>query len=220
MKRILIVGEKEKGCNVNYYNAIQASHAEPVQCDFEMPLAPQVEQCETVLFPGGVDINPKCYGKENVASVKIDDELDSIELSIIDIAVTLRRQILGICRGLQILNVFFGGTLIQNVEHCELHTRDGDYDRAHETLLLPNCFLHDLYGSQKICVNSARHQAIDVLGKGLSSIQWASDGVIEAVIHNTLPIVAVQWHPERMCLANRRPDTVDGLCLFDAFVHG
>ena len=69
-------------------------------------------------------------------------------------------------------------------------------------------------------MNSAHHQGVDRLGEGLRVIQRSEDGVVEALVHERLPILCVQWHPERMCLDHRRPDTVDGGKLLESFVKG
>ena len=125
---------------------------------------------------------------------------------------------LGICRGLQIINVFFGGSLVQNVDDCAVHERLGTVDRVHETSVPHSSFLYSVYGAEKIAENSAHHQAIKRLGAGLKPMQYCGDGLIEAVRHESLPIIALQWHPERMCLACARKDTVDGLCIFRYFL--
>ena len=116
---------------------------------------------------------------------------------------------LGICRGIQIINVFFGGTLCQDLP-CHAAT-DGK-DRFHTVYtvrspLLPVC--------GPVCrVNSAHHQAVDALGRGLRAIQWAEDGTVEALCHDCLPIWGVQWHPERLPgeLGERLFQAFLGLC--------
>lgn len=101
-------------------------------------------------------------------------------------------RVLGICRGHQVINVFFGGTLVQDLPG---HGAAGDIDRLHfvRTAASP---LRELYGERHV-VNSAHHQAVDRLGSGLRALQWAPDGTVEALCHRTLPVWGVQWHPER-----------------------
>ena len=218
MKNVLIIGAKEDGVKINYYNAVSALGATPYPFD---KLAPResVLRADAIIIPGGCDVNPALYHEENVSSVDIDDELDRIELYVLSEARELKIPVLGICRGLQIMNVFLGGSLIQNVEHCEIHKKENDMDKVHGTTVYKEkSFIYDIYGSERISVNSAHHQAIKALAKGLRAVQHSDDGVIEAVCHESLPFYGVQWHPERMCLANARRDTVDGLNVFEFFL--
>ena len=115
--------------------------------------------------------------------------------------------------------MFFGGTLIQNIFCCEKHKRYHEQDRVHCTEVKENSFLYEIYESRTICVNSAHHQAVKDLGRGLVPVQYSDEGLIEAMYHESLPVYSVQWHPERMCLKNQRSDTVDGLKLFGFFIN-
>ena len=151
------------------------------------------ERCDFLLLPGGGDLEPWRYGQENTASHGLEPERDSAELELIDRFVTLRKPVLGVCRGMQTINVFFGGTLIQDMRG---HNAADGSDRYHwvRTAASP---IRDLCGERCI-VNSAHHQAVDRLGTGLQAVQWAPDGIVEAVCHRSLPVWAVQWHPERL----------------------
>ena len=100
---------------------------------------------------------------------------------------------MGICRGLQTVNVFFGGTLVQDLPG---HGAADGADRLHSVRTARSSLLR-ICGEEAV-VNSAHHQAADRLGQGLEAVQWAADGVVEAVEHRTLPVWAVQWHPERL----------------------
>ncbi len=217
MKRVLIVGNNETCRNANYFKAVEAVGLEAVQCNFDFPLE-ELASCDGVLLPGGVDLNPCLYEQENTASFDVNDTLDKIEYSVIKKALELNKVIFGICRGLQILNVYFGGTLQQNVAHCEIHKCiSSEEDRVHDTEVVENYFIHSIYKSKHIAVNSAHHQAVEQLGKGLIATQFSCDGIVEALVHESLPVFAVQWHPERMCLEHARQDTVSGLPLFEYF---
>lgn len=130
-----------------------------------------------------------------------------------------KKPVFGICRGLQLINVFFGGSLHQDLPDCAVHRCiSSTQDNAHPTRVERNSFLFRAYGEECIRVNSAHHQGIKGLGEALRPVQYSEDGLIEGLCHETLPIWAVQWHPERMCLAHRRGDTVDGLGLFRLFM--
>ena len=124
------------------------------------------------------------------------------------------KPILGICRGLQLLNVYFGGTLHQHIlGHAQVCGRD----HLHIVHAAPG-LLRALYGA-RFTVNSAHHQAVETLGGGLKVLACAPDGTVEAIAHKALPAFAVQWHPERLCGAFSRPETVDGAALLSALLR-
>lgn len=211
MKKILIAGRKDQ--TENYVAAVQGVGAIPtVSLDLQDP-----DDFDGLLMPGGYDINPALFGQENAGSNGIDDDLDQRQMAILDVFVKAKKPILGICRGLQVLNVYFGGTLIQHLENHQIHRCPGT-DLIHTTKVTEDCFLNRIYESNEFVTNSCHHQAIDRLGKGLKPVQYAEGPVIEAVIHETLPIIALQWHPERMAFAKRREDTVDGEKIFRYFL--
>lgn len=165
--------------------------------------------CGALLLPGGGDVEPWRYGRGNTASRGLEPERDTAELMLLERFIAAGKPVLGICRGIQIINVFFGGTLCQDLP-CHAAT-DGK-DRFHTVCtvrspLLPVC--------GPVCrVNSAHHQAVDALGRGLRAIQWAEDGTVEALCHDCLPIWGVQWHPERLPgeLGERLFQAFLGLC--------
>lgn len=174
-------------------------------------------QFDALLLPGGADIDPALFHQPLKGARNIDRATDLRQLQTLDAFIKTGRPVLGICKGMQIINIYFGGTLIQHIRTAAAHQSD-DGDLTHQTWTTKNSFLYEIYGSRFV-TNSAHHQAVGRLGRGLHIIQETTDHVPEAVIHDTLPLVAVQWHPERMCMAHSRPDTVDGMKLFDAFIR-
>lgn len=218
MKKIAIIGKREIGKNENYYAAVEACNALAVTLASFDDMN-RIEDVDGIIIPGGVDINPALYQEENIDCRDINEELDHLEMEVIKEAVRYKKPILGICRGHQILNVFFGGSLIQNVERCDLHEQVAGEDKVHTGIVKKESFLYDVYGEEQIQINSAHHQAVKKLGENLEAVQFSEDGIIEAFFHTQLPILGVQWHPERMCLKNTRTDTVDGLKLFTYFIH-
>ncbi len=204
----------EKEINMaNYLNALRGFGAEPVCVDDRVD--PNV--FDGLLLPGGGDIDPSYYHEENNGSVGIDPALDRIQFSVLDSFLRTGKPVFGICRGCQLINVAFGGTLIQNLESRAFHARDTEeigkpgnvYDKIHSSRAVSGSFVETLYGKE-FAVNSSHHQAVDRLGEGLRADQYSADGVIETISHRTLPIWAVQWHPERMSFDMHRDDTVDG----------
>lgn len=210
MKKILIAGNPE---NVpNYINAMKALGAftkeslDPADADY----------FDALLLPGGGDMEPSLYGETNQGSAGIDLELDRQQLKLMDIFVRSGRPVLAICRGHQLANVYFGGTLIQDLPTADVHRHIG-HDQAHLSHAVSGSILAQIYGTD-FPVNSAHHQGIKDLGKGLSVIQTSHDGVIEAIVHESLPVLGLQWHPERMCFDKRREDTVDGSLILAHFL--
>lgn len=149
-----------------------------------------------LVLPGGGDIAPELFGQANQGSVQIDETLDLFQLKILEEYCKEKKPILGICKGMQVINVYFGGTIIQHLPTAYTHAyRDGD--QFHMTIATKDSILSRIYGN-RFPVNSAHHQGIGVLGNDLEAIQFAEDQVIEGIIHKKLPIIGVQWHPERM----------------------
>lgn len=171
-----------------------------------------------LLLPGGCDVNPSRYGKNRIPGETVDDDLDALQFSVLTRFLEAGRPVLGICRGHQLLNVAFGGTLIQHLPGAENHmSLTSGEDNTHAVHIEQNSFLSRIFGADCI-VNSSHHQGIDIPGEGFRTVMWSEDGVIEAVEHETLPVWGVQWHPERMCFRHRRNDTVDGSGVFCFFL--
>jgi putative glutamine amidotransferase len=152
-----------------------------------------------VLLTGGGDIAPEYYGQPNTASREITPTRDQIETDLLNWAVEHQRPVLGICRGIQMINVFFGGGLIQDIPsqlHSPINHDNGDPHPVH----LTDPRMRAAVGAEELRVNSYHHQGVtpDLLAPGLEAVACcAEDGLIEAVIHRAHPILGVQWHPER-----------------------
>lgn len=145
-----------------------------------------LDLCDGFIVTGGEDLDPSFYKEENNGSRGCDIPMDLGDKKLIEYAVKHKKPLLGICRGIQSLNVFLGGNLLQDIGK----THQG---KKHEVLVKNNPF-----GWEKIItVNSYHHQAIKELAKSLEAIaSSSSDSIIEAVVHKELPIFGVQWHPE------------------------
>jgi len=204
--KILIAGETGKF--KNYSDAVSGVGAEPTVSLTETDFS----RFDSLILPGGDDIDPSFFGQENNGSEGIDIELDKAQFAILDAFVKAQKPVFGICRGHQLINVYFGGDLIQDLPTARQTHRwnEDDGDKVHPTIAEPGSLLEQLYGTTEFHTNSAHHQGLGKLGRGLKAIQHAPDGVIECIVHESLPVVGVQWHPERMCFAHKRADTVDG----------
>lgn len=153
--------------------------------------------CDGLILPGGGDITPAFFGQKNKGSRNIDTELDILQFHALELCLNNNLPILGICKGMQLINVAFGGTIVQDMENRHLH-QTTDLDLYHDTTIAPCSFLYSLYG-KTARVNSCHHQCIARLGKGLNVLQKSCDDECpEAICHETLPILGVQWHPERL----------------------
>jgi putative glutamine amidotransferase len=192
----------------NYVAALEGVGLEPV-VTLDMAAACA---CAGLLLPGGGDIDPALFGQKNQGSQGIDRELDEKQLALARRFLADKKPVLGICKGHQILNVALGGTLIQDLATAPAHRYNGQ-DSVHACVSLEGSLLRRLYG-RRYAVNSAHHQGLARLGQGLRVTSYAADGTVESVEHDTLPVLGVQFHPERMCFQKARPDTVDGALLF------
>lgn len=204
MKKIAVAGYIDS--TSNYTDALMRIGAVPV---VTLSLSDEeIKSYDGLLLPGGGDINPIFFHEPNTASQNIDTALDVMQFTLLHQFITACKPVLGICKGMQLINVHFGGNIIQHCHYAAFHTYQGK-DSVHPVTAAPHSFLARLYGDS-FCVNSAHHQCLGRLGNHLSAIAYSYDNIIEAVIHDSLPVYGLQWHPERMCFAHRREDTVDG----------
>lgn len=194
----------------NYLRAMEAAGAAVLASEDPADSA----GCGGLLLPGGGDLDPWRYGQADTACRDVDPARDQAELALLERFVSAGMPVLGICRGMQVINVFFGGTLAQDVPG---HGQAGGIDRLHRLRSAPSP-LRDLTGQAPV-VNSAHHQAADRLGAGLTAVQWTPDGVAEALLHRSLPVWGVQYHPERLAGPLSRRGAADGGCLLGAWVR-
>ena len=172
--------------------------------------------CDALILPGGSDITPGFYGQEVRGSRGINTELDLLQIQALEYFTRVGKPVLGICKGMQLINVYFGGTLIQDLSNHKEHQQE-EGDLLHPSIITTDCILRDLYGDE-FTINSNHHQAVDKLGKNLHIIQMSHDNVIEGIVHDTLPIIAVQWHPERCPAIQTKKASLPGNLLLRAFL--
>lgn len=189
--KIVIVGRKND--TINYEKYAASIPAIPITT---LSLG-EMSSCDALLLPGGGDITPAFFGENISGSRNIDTELDILQFQALDYALRRHIPVLGICKGMQVINVAFGGTITQDLPTASIHQYCGR-DQYHSTVIREDSCLYRLYGKEAF-VNSAHHQGIHRLGAGLQPIQWCpDDNCIEAIVHETLPVLGLQWHPERL----------------------
>ncbi len=163
-----------------------------------------VERLDGIIVTGGVDVDPGLYGEKNTHSQGVNPERDAFEINLIRESRTRQVPILAICRGTQALNIAFGGSLFQDIpasiEGALRHTRAEDgTETYHQTKLICDSVLKDIFGADEIRTNSSHHQSIREPGDGLTILAKATDGVNEAIqCFDDRCTIGVQWHPERM----------------------
>jgi putative glutamine amidotransferase len=185
-----------------------------------IPLLDRDEETLRSIYPfldglfltGGVDIDPSCYRHQRHPRCgRTDPPRDWTETRLLEWAMCDRKPILGVCRGLQMINVALGGSLLQDVptqlagaiEHDSLPTAGSNNSNLvmHPVRIAAGTNLLNIIGAAEIEVNSTHHQAIGELARGLAASAWAPDGLIEAIEasdNDDAYLVAVQWHPEDM----------------------
>ncbi len=185
-----------------YSEKVAASGGLPVQLPGSVDPEAVVARLDGLLLTGGTDVDPARYGATPGPNLwAIEPERDAFELAVVAAAAERGIPILGICRGIQILNVGCGGTLVADLpsDSGEAHSSMA-YPRhvgRHEVTFEAGSVLADLYGSSAM-VNSYHHQAVEAVGSGLNVVARAKDGVVEAVEHENGRIIGIQWHPEMM----------------------
>jgi gamma-glutamyl-gamma-aminobutyrate hydrolase PuuD len=213
-KRVLIPFRSAKKV-VSYGDAARAGGAEPVTRSVEHELS--MEGFDGLLLMGGSDVNPARFGgTARPETDPPDDERDERELALIREAIERDLPIFGICRGLQILNVYHGGTLVQHLEATARHDpqKDDPAGPAHEVAFVPESKLARIAGAAMWQVNSRHHQAVLELGAHLHvAARDLADGTVEGIERpDKRFIVAVQWHPEDQ--TKKHPEQ---LRLFESF---
>jgi len=189
-----------------YVKAIEDEGGEPVVIPTNATpheIARLVTGCDAVLLPGSpADVDPQKFGAEkHPQTAAADPGRDNLDELLLQDAHNLRKPILGICYGLQSLNVWRTGTLVQHIENTAVnHSAGRAVEFAHKVQIEPESKLASMLLEKQVSVNSSHHQAADCTGDGLRIVaKCPEDGVIEA-LEGTAPdhfVMAVQWHPER-----------------------
>lgn len=204
-----------------YVKSLERAGAEVCWIELEEPekAAEQAAKCDGLLLPGGADVDPVLYGQERIEACGKPNELrDKAEPIILKRFYETGKPIFGICRGIQLINVVFGGTLIQDIKPTQKQKHSDFLNRArytHEVVIKDDSELYNIIGSKNIPVNSMHHQAIDRVADGFKVSAVSDDGFIEAIEKEDYDFfIAVQWHPEHM---SKKFDLQQKL--FDEFVR-
>lgn len=219
---IEVNGIKRVYVNDDYVQAVLKAGATPLilpLCEDINVIKQMIACLDGLIITGGEDIHPSYYHEEpSTLCGEFSYHRDRYEFQLMAAFEATNKPILGICRGAQALNVFFGGTLYQDLSlkpDCHImHRQAGSRGYGcHSIEVVPGSFLDAIYQTGDL-INSYHHQAIKDLGAGLVVAATSKDGVIEAVQHQTKPIYAVQFHPEVMVANDQK-----ALQLFKQFVE-
>jgi putative glutamine amidotransferase len=216
-----------EGSLPQYEDAVRGAGGEPVRIELDLTPAQvraQIEGCDGFLLPGSrADVDPRKYGADrHPKTAAADDKRELTDQLLLEGAYEKRKPVLGICYGLQSLNVFRAGTLVQHVESAINHSPGRGVANAHAVTIKPESKLASIVGaSRAVPVNSSHHQSVNAVGNGLRAVAWsAEDGIVEA-LEGTAPdhfVMAVQWHPERS--VNEGPEVAESArAIFRAFIE-
>ncbi|HEX8903957.1 MAG TPA: gamma-glutamyl-gamma-aminobutyrate hydrolase family protein [Longimicrobiaceae bacterium] len=216
--------------NQRYFHACTAVGAIPwmvplLNDDLET-LRAIYDRLDGIFLPGGVDMDPASYGCDrHDLCGRTDPPRDEVELMLARWAMEDGKPVFGVCRGMQVVNVAAGGSLVQDCDALFPGSIKHDYfpgagwardHLAHPVRIAEGSRLHEAFGATEVPVNSMHHQGICELGEGLVATAWAQDGLVEALeaAREDHFLVGVQWHPEMLV------DTHDGTRrLFEAFIE-
>lgn len=210
--RLLDIDNNYIGVNQQYVAAFNENDAVPYMVSTDVSnIENIVEEFDGLLVTGGVDIEPTFYGEERkFGQPNHDHDFDVFDLAIIKAFRAKGKPILGVCRGLQAINVAYGGNLYQDVDTFYkdlggIHKESKEYRKiAHKVEVAKDSKLYEILKEEITDVNSYHHQAIDRLAEGFKVSARSLDGVIEAIEADN--IIAVQWHPEKMRDVGRQND--------------
>ncbi len=220
-------GFERASLNLSYLRAIEAAGAVPLVLTPGMAreqLEAALGRCSGLVLSGGGDVSPRRYGHvPHESIIGVSEARDELEFAALAAAERAGLPVLAICRGMQVLNVALGGSLVQDipsmVEGALAHSvQEPRHGPAHEVEVGAESRLARIVGRTRVEVNSRHHQAIDRPGEGLVVTARASDGIIEAVeVPGSRFVVGVQWHPEDMAGQPGIGESADRL--FGAFVE-
>ena len=214
-------GTPQWSLNRNYAEMIVRAGGIPILAINDEVIDEYVEMADGLLLSGGKDVATNLYGQEQkFDNIFVDEARDDLEWKLMDAFVPTKKPIFGICRGVQVMNAYFGGTLIQDIPG----QLGGDHSKGvnHEIEIKKDSILGQLFG-ESMLINSYHHQGLENIPDGFIATAWADAGgnkLVEAIEHESLPYWSVQWHPERMSGPVTNPvDCKDSFPIFEYFVN-
>ena len=208
--------------NHDYPRSLAAAGAAPfliAQSADQGLLEEQMSLMDALVIPGGDDLDPHYFQEEPTYTTEIQPLRDAFDWQLLDIAVKQGKPVLGICRGLQLLNVYFGGTLYQDLKAQGASQVKHRQDNAirypwHSVDIVSGSHVHQTLGLTETRVNSLHHQAVKDLAPGFEITARAKDGVVEAIESTSGPLRwGLQWHPEMLSL-----NSPEGQAIFNHFL--
>ncbi len=206
MKEI-VVGITDCGSYANYEKwMLNVPGVTTIRLSYKEGNPNDINKCHGVILSGGEDVHPRFYNKKEYIEYcdDIDERRDEFEWNVLEYTEPNNVPLLGICRGLQMANVFFGGTLIPDLPSFGKynHSKFPKQDRYHDIDVDPDSFLSKITGQTSGEINSAHHQSADMIGKGLVVNSFSPEGTVEGIERRNPEgrgfLMLVQWHPERM----------------------
>ena len=172
--------------------------------------------CDGLLLPGGGDMDPKFYGQERIPACGEPNLLrDTAEPLLLRTFLAADKPVLGICRGIQVMNAVLGGDLYQDIKPFQHLPHNGHWAKVHTVTVRRGTLLSRILGQDTVLVNSQHHQAVDRVAPGFTLAALSEDGIVEAIEKPDARFcLGVQWHPEWLSDAD---PAMQGL--FDAFVN-
>ncbi|KMT22524.1 gamma-glutamyl-gamma-aminobutyrate hydrolase family protein [Clostridium cylindrosporum] len=213
---------KRAGVNDAYIQSVSRSSGLPIMLPVtdNLNVSQLIASIDGLILTGGKDVSPALYGEDSLSLLReTKPERDAFEMALLKEAIIQNKPILGVCRGMQLINIAFGGTMLQDVSYDESikiqHFQQTDsIFPIHNIKVKENSILHSILGSESR-VNSIHHQAIKKLSPDFIATAWASDGVIEGIEKKGDEfILGVQWHPEMMSETDANMKK-----LFDRFIE-
>jgi len=213
LKRIVIFADKPARPTERFLKALPLINMEGLPVFFAEGRSPieYADKADGLILIGGADIDPMLYREENTKSRGVDRAYDEAELLFLDAFLRVKKPVLCVCRGFQLANVYFGGTLFQDIPGHNREESDPHTVTLNDGTVLP--------------VNSTHHQAVRTLGSGLEVFAIAPDGIIEGFRSRDGLLLGVQWHPERLIPGEDRsgfsgaPEHPAGLPVFRRFAE-
>ncbi|CAD6000576.1 gamma-glutamyl-gamma-aminobutyrate hydrolase family protein [Agreia sp. COWG] len=203
--------------DVEYHSYVEAMNSRAVRCAEDAgwivnrvaaadvgtaALLALTDASEALMLMGGEDLSPRYYGAPTGYPFESQhfETADEAQIALVQRAVRRGTPLLGVCRGLQVINVALGGSIVQDLGSNTLHKNVGapisSVMATHPVALDSTSRVAADLGVDELTVQSAHHQAVDRLGEGLQAVGTAPDGVVEVVEHTSLPVTGVQFHPE------------------------